>query len=67
MSTPDLTNYRSLLESVSTALAEGRLRAEQAVEHERLATYHEVGRLIHEHLLAEGRDPKDLRINKLDK
>ena len=50
-----LPPYHRLLEIVHTTLEEGRLRAEQAVQHERLGTYHQVGRQINDHLLSEKR------------
>lgn len=58
MSTPDLTTYRKLAASLADVLAAGKLRARQAVERERLTTYHEVGRLINDHLL-EGKHRAD--------
>jgi len=75
VSTPDLTTYPDLLESLSVILAAGKLRAQQAVEHERLAAYHEVGRLLDAHFLIDGETPaqgeklyerlaEDLRIAK---
>jgi endonuclease YncB( thermonuclease family) len=51
MPTPDQA-YTKLLKSLIQVLAEGKLRAQQAVERERVATYHEVGRLIDTHLLS---------------
>lgn len=55
MSTPANTTYRSLVQSLSDVLAAGKLRAQQAVERERLTTYHEVGRLLDTHLMKEGK------------
>ncbi len=54
MSTPQTHSYRKLLQVVQVTLTEGRLRAEQAVERERLTTYHEVGHQIHQHLTESG-------------
>ena len=54
MSTPQVDSYLRLREQIQATLTEGKLRAQQAVERERLTTYHEVGRLINAHLETEG-------------
>jgi hypothetical protein len=56
MLTPDPA-YPKLLKSVTKVLAEGKQRAMQAVEHERVATYHAVGELIDRHILTNGSSP----------
>ena len=52
MSTSHVETYRRLLQEIESTLAEGRLRAEQAVQRERLTTYHKIGRQINDHLLS---------------
>ena len=44
--------YATLRKNIAHLLTEGRERAEQAVERERVRTYNEIGKLIHEHLLS---------------
>ncbi len=51
-------SYNQLLRTIRDKLVEGRMRAERAVERERLATYHEVGRLIEGHLARERGNPE---------
>ena len=55
MSTPEVSTYKKLVDAVSEVLAAGKLRAQQAVERERLVTYHEAGRLIESHLVLKKR------------
>ena len=42
--------YPALVEEVRKALAQGKLRAEEAVEEEKVRTYWEIGRLVNGHL-----------------
>jgi endonuclease YncB( thermonuclease family) len=51
-------SYNTLRRSVAEILAEGRQRAEQAVEQEKVTTYWEVGKVLQEHLL-DHRDRAD--------
>ncbi len=46
-----LSQYDELLRAVRKVMAEGRTRAEQAVEQERVRTAWEIGKLIDEHIL----------------
>lgn len=48
---PVKSTYPTLRKQVAQLLSQGRTRAQRAVERERVRTYREVGRLIHEHLL----------------
>ncbi|HAA76188.1 TPA: hypothetical protein DCE37_13815 [Candidatus Latescibacteria bacterium] len=50
MSVPDPATYRALVVRIGEVLSEGLLRAQRAVEFERLAMYKEVGWLIQEYL-----------------
>ena len=45
-----LDNYNQLKTKVSQVLLEGKERARQAVERERVRSYHEVGGLMHDYL-----------------
>jgi endonuclease YncB( thermonuclease family) len=49
---PSPSTYPALREEVLRALQEGKERARQAVEHEKVQTYWEVGRILRTHLLA---------------
>ncbi|OGG49509.1 MAG: hypothetical protein A3F84_08585 [Candidatus Handelsmanbacteria bacterium RIFCSPLOWO2_12_FULL_64_10] len=49
---PVLATYPALREEVVQILQEGKERARQAVEREKVQTYWEVGRVLHTHLLA---------------
>ena len=49
-----LSSYRTLLLEIEKVLAEGRLRARQAIEEEKVKTYWQVGKLINEHLRLKG-------------
>ena len=52
MPKPTPATYTTLRKNIAQLLSEGRERAEQAVERERVRTYSEIGKLIHEHLLS---------------
>jgi len=49
---PSVSTYPALREEVLRTLLEGKERARQAVEHEKVQTYWEVGRVLRTHLLA---------------
>ena len=52
MAKPAANTYTTLRTQIAHLLTEGRERAERAVERERVRTYSEIGKLIHEHVLS---------------
>ena len=49
-----IDGYVGLWNEIQRLLTEGKERARLAVEQETLATYHSIGKLLHEHVLGEG-------------
>ena len=46
------TTYAAMRDEILRVLQEGKERARRAVEREKVITYKEVGRMLHEHILA---------------
>ena len=55
--------YTALRDEILQVLQEGKERARRAVEREKVITYKEVGRMLHEHILAHRYAP--LRVYRL--